>query len=204
MAHYDTAESRETFTHNGRRFEMAIFTDDTSDPPWKRSDGHGPCRWISDRERMEPGETVLWDTRDGRYVYNRGAAIVQAARESWGLCDKKMVRLVSRLGKKPTRAQIRYAAVLADMEFLRGWCADDWHYVGVGVRILDPHGDPIGEDYDNAIWGIESSAGEYLQETAAELAGEILRIRGNAWRAALSERRQVKYWEARGVPTVGA
>lgn len=200
---YDTAESRETFTHRGRQFELAIFTDDQNEPPWKRADGHGPVRFISDSDPLEPGETVLYDCRRGRYVYNRGAAIVQAAREGWGLCDKKMARLTARLGKKPTRAQIRYAAVLADMDYLRGWCADDWHYVGVSVRILDQHGEPIGEDYDNALWGIESSSEEYLQETAAELAGEILRIRGNAWRAALSERRQVKYWAARDVLTVG-
>lgn len=201
---HDEAISRDRFEHEGRQFEMAIFGDDDNSPPWERSDGHGPVRYLDDSEPLRRRETVLCDLRRGRYVYDVSAAILQASREGWGLSPESLQRFAQRIGKKPTKAQIRMEAIREDMRFLREWCADDWCYVGVSVRILDSESEPIGDDYEHALWGVESNSADYLQEVAAGLADEILSERRAAWRAHLKETREVVYWQSRDVQTLGA
>lgn len=41
------------------------------------------------------------------------------------------------------------------------------------VELCDDDGDPV-PGYDASLWGIESDADEYLEETAFELADEII------------------------------
>lgn len=193
----------ETFSHGGREFEVSLFDDGDNAAPWENSDGHGPVRFISDNESLEKGETVLCNMDGGRYVYNFGQALLTASRDGWGLAPDELARLTQTLGKKPSKGQIRAAAVRADMDYLRGWCRDDWGYVGVCVRIIGADGEPIGGKFDNALWGVETS-GDYWQEVARELADEILHHRRKAWRDALSEARSVRYWASRDIQTVGA
>lgn len=200
----DYAISRERFEHQGREFEMALFADNDNSPPWERSDGHGPVRYAEDSERLQRGETVLWECRRGRYVYDLGAAILQASREKWGLDPESLETLARKCApKRPTKSQIRMAAIKKDMQYLRGWCADEWAYIGVSVRIIGPDGEPVGDDYTHALWGVES-LGDYHEEVARELAGEILHERGQQWREALREARARRYWASRDVQTVGA
>ncbi len=163
----------EDFTHEGFTFRATLYPDDSHDAPWEECDGHGPVRFIEDHEPLQRGETVLHDCGRGRYVYDWGRAIVQAAREGWGLCNEDREALAQRLGKKPTKAQIRAEAVRKDMAFLRGWCADDCCYVGVCVQRIGPDGEPMGDEFAHALWGVESS-GDYWREVAAELADEML------------------------------
>lgn len=180
---------------------MAFFPDDDNSPPWERSDGHGPVRFISDRESMESGETILYDCpRGGRYVYGLRDAIAQSIKEKWGRPHgEHRERLARNLRKLPSKV----SAIDADMHFLRGWCADDWCYIGVSVRIIGPDGEPVGDDYSHALWGVESF-GDYREEVARDLASEILHERRTAWRAALAEARKRAYWASRDVQTVGA
>ena len=163
----------EDFTHKGLQFHVTLYPDDTSEAPWEECDGHGPVRFISDSEPLQRGETVLYDCPRGRYVYDWGRAIVQAAREGWGLGADDLAALAQRLGKRPTRAQVRAEAVRKDMTHLRGWCADDWCYIGVCVQRIGPDGEPVGDEFAHALWGVES-CGDYWREVAAELAGEML------------------------------
>ena len=163
----------ETITHEGFAFLVSLYFDDSASPPWEMSDGHGPVRFIEDREPLQRGETVLYDCQRGRYVYDWGRAIVQAAREGWGLDPDALQALTQRLGKKPTKAQIRAEAVRRDMAFLRGWCADDWCYVGVCVQRIGPDGEALGDPFDNALWGVESD-GDYWEEVAHELASQLM------------------------------
>jgi len=65
-------------------------------------------------------------------------------------------------------------AALADFDRLRRWCNDDWSYVGVIVAPVCPCCDEAKWDDAQSLWGIESDAGEYLQEVARELAGEFV------------------------------
>ena len=70
-----------------------------------------------------------------------------------------------------TKRQYAAAAAMADYDRLRRWCNGGWHYVGVVVESLDEECDVI----DSAsIWGIESDAGDYLDEVAQDLAAELL------------------------------
>lgn len=198
-----TAYHAETIRHDGRDFLVSLRDDDSNDAPWDREDGHGSVRWIPDREPLARGEAVLHDCDRGRYVYAFGQALVQAAREQWGLAPDELARLAARLGKKPTKAQIRAEAVRADMRYLRGWCADDWRYTGVCVQIIGADGEPYGNEFEHALWGVES-CGEYWREVAADLADEILADRRALWREHLRETREVIYWNARDVQTLGA
>jgi hypothetical protein len=64
-------------------------------------------------------------------------------------------------------------AAFADFERLRRWCDDQWSYVGVSVTV-GFRGVQLVDDYECALWGIESDCGEYVAEIAAELAEEAM------------------------------
>ena len=189
----------ETIERDGRRFLVSMHADDDASPPWERSDGHGPVRYCEDREPLQPGETVLYDLRRGRYVYDLRAAISQSIREGWGRPSRERREEIARRLRKPAA---KVSAIDADMDFLRGWCAEDWCYMGVCVQILGPDDEPEGDEFAHAVWGVESF-GDYWEDVAADLASQILSERREAWRAALREARARRYWAARGVETVG-
>lgn len=192
---YEIDEHR--FTLRGLEFEARIYSDHSHEPPGECEDGHGSVRFVSDSETLRRGEVVLCDLDRGRWVYDFGAALLTASRDKWGLSAAGLAKL----GAKPTRGQIRAAAVRADMDHLRGWYRGDWQYVGVAVRAIAADGQPIGGKLDNAIWGVES-CGDYWLEVAREIAEEIADTRAGLWRAALREAREARYWQARGVETV--
>lgn len=191
----------QTFKFEGREFEASIYFDDASNPPWIASDCHGSVRFIGDREPLQKGEVILCDMRRGRFVYNFGAALLKAWRDGWGLSPEHSEALARRLGKKPTKAQIRAESVRQDMNYLRGYCMEDWHYIGASVRLIGPNGEPQGEQFGHSVWGVESCT-QYWREVADNLASEILQERRKAWRAALSEARARRYWASRDVLTI--
>ena len=89
-------------------------------------------------------------------------------------------------------------AARADFERLRDWCLDRWHWCGVVVVMLDDEGDELDRA---SLWGIESDAGQYLDEVAAELADELAASaaeKANAKAASLTAlaARQADYWSA--------
>jgi hypothetical protein len=196
MQAFDT----ERMTFEGREFLVSRYYDDTNEAPWDRADGHGPVRWISDREPLAKGETVLHDDRHGRWVYDIAGAIQQSIREGWGRPSKETRERLALQLRKPAR---KVSAIDADMSFLRGWCADDWCYIGIGVQLIGPDGEPPREEFEHALWGVES-CGDYWQEVAGELAREILAERATVWRGALKEARARRYWASRDVMTLGA
>jgi hypothetical protein len=190
----------------GYSLRYRIKPDDCSNPPWENEDGHGPVRWTDEREKPARGETVLYsDYRNGQYFYNQGAAFVQAWKEGWGISAESLQRLTRNLGKKPTKGQIRAQAVREDMAHLRGFLSGDWCYIGVVVELIGPDSaEPIDTD---SLWGIESN-GDYWEVVAGELADQLLHSngltlvqRGKAWRDALHEARETKYWACRDVAT---
>lgn len=93
-------------------------------------------------------------------------------------------------------------------ERLRLWLTDQWYYIGLIVRMYDTdpeedsEAEPIAED---SIWRIESDQTDYLRETANDMAQGMYREeckrRAEAWRAALREARERRYWARRGVLT---
>ena len=151
----------------GMQFIVSLEHDDNSEAPWERSEGHGPVSEWTTRHDKRPGEWIVSMDRNSRRYYDSQEAMRLAKRDGWGLCEKKTAQLALKLGRAPTIGEIRAEAVRVDFEFLRGWCADDWHYLGVCVRHVSQDED---ERYGHAVWGIESCSEEYIAETAYELA----------------------------------
>jgi hypothetical protein len=180
----------DTFTRHGFEFTVTHPCDDSGDAPWERCDGHGP---VSDWTRRDkrPGERILCEDRGSHRFYDWQAACKLARTEGWNAKPYDAPNQIER-------------AVRADFDRLRDWCNDRWQYLGVVVTLK-------GTEHEDSLWGVESDAYDYLAETAHDLADEILHRLGKlpeqrrqAWRAALTEAREARYWAQRDVATVGA
>ena len=156
-----TAYHTEELTRAGLTFRVEHHYDHDSNEPWNECDGHGPVSdWTSRDER--PGELVLNSDRGSKRFYDYAEACRIALRDGWNTAPYGVPG-----GTKRQRAA---RAAMADFERLRDWCSDRWHWCGVVVVLLDDE----GEKLDRAsLWGIESDAGQYLDEVAAELADEL-------------------------------
>jgi hypothetical protein len=153
------------FEHEGKRFRVHIESDDNSDPPWERSDGHGPVRSINayhrgDHPEKRPGERVLHKSGRTFWLYDWKEACRLARKDGWNAEPYDAPNRIER-------------AVQADFDFLRGWLNDDWHYIGVCVTLVNDEDEDITDRYANALWGIESDARDYIETVAHELAGEV-------------------------------
>lgn len=165
---YDSFE----FEHKGRKFIAELHTDDDSTPPWKRADGHGTVTDWTTRDK-QPGERVLSDDGHSKRYYDWAGTMRKARAEFWGAPQEWQDEFVRKHGRTFTRGEETAAAVESDFEFLRGWCNAKWHYCGVSVRALDAHGQPVGDEFINAIWGIEFDADDYIKQVARELAEQV-------------------------------
>lgn len=157
----ETAEA-ENFT-----VRLLVHPDDTADSPWLSEDGHGP---VSDWRRPHtkaPGERVLSDGRHWVRFYDFAEACRIARRDGWGVAG----------GRQPGETERAYAARAAEADFqrLRGWCEERWSYVGVSVTVEADYGGELVTEYECALWGIESDAGEYIaEEVAPDLLAQAL------------------------------
>lgn len=150
------------------------------------------------RAHKAPGELVLCSDGNSIRVYDFAEACRIARRDGWGWLPGKLETKqvnettwqASTIGFVSLGANINeairnlyashrasmsakaYAAEAARRDFQRlaDWCNDRWQYVGVVVELIDD--DPMGESA--SLWGIESDSTEYLEDTAHELADEII------------------------------
>lgn len=153
---------QERFEHKGHTFVVRIECDDAMGAPWKEHDGHGPVSDWTTRAKM-PGERVLASDRRQRCYYDFAEAVKIAKRDGWDAPPYST----------GTRGQRAARAAEADFRRLQAWCNGDWSWIGVVVqRVCDCCGGPTGET--QSLWGIESYAGDYLDEVARELADELL------------------------------
>lgn len=151
----------DTFEHNGNTFKVSIRYDDDGGLPWENAEGHGTVSdWTKRAKR--PGEWILASDRGFHRYYDFQDAMQTAKRDGW---DAEPYGTGTK-GEKALRA------VKADFEYLRRFCNDQWHYVGVLVQIVDDFGDPIDGERES-VWGIESDAYAYIEETARDLAEEL-------------------------------
>lgn len=183
----------DTFERNGRTFKIQIEADTDACAPWENSDGHGVVSEWETRGK-KPSERVLNSDRSLKRYYDFAESVRIAKRDGWGLGNDALAKLESRLGRKATQNEIVAESVERDFEFLRGWCNDEWHYVGVIVTLLDDEDEETSES--DAIWGIEDSADEYIAETAQGMADEICRRMDE-------EDAERAEWNARDVMTKG-
>jgi hypothetical protein len=168
-----------TFTHNGQSFKAKIEQDTDLGAPWEEHDGHCPVQRVAHNygsqwgDSKKPGELVFHrgDRREYSYMVDMPECIALALADGWGAPDSDVARFVAKHGRQPTKRETAVLAVLADIEFLRGWCADDWHWVGVMVCPIGEDGEPVGQD--ESVWGIDSLSGDYIRDDVAhELADQ--------------------------------
>ena len=161
------------FTHAGREFSIELIPDDDNGAPWENSDGNcevtrAPHNYGTEYgPSKQPGEFVFHrgDCRQWSYCVNLPDCLATARADKWGIDDKTRAKFVRDNSRAPTVREVALLAVLANIEYLRGWCADDWQYVGVVVSC---------EGETAALWGVESF-GDYIRdEVAPELADEII------------------------------
>ena len=151
-------ETRESGTMS---FRIEWVYDHDCDPPWDREDGHGP---VSDWEHRSkrPGEMILNSNRGSHRFYDFAEAVKLARKDGWNTAPFDW----------PTNGARAHAAALADFDYLRRFCNDQWHYCGIVVTLLDADGDP--DSVDASLWGIESEGDDYHEEVIGELIAECL------------------------------
>lgn len=191
----------------GYSVRVELAHDDGHGAPWDEEDGHVEVQFFNRASDVPRGWTILAsNTRRGEWAYNTAAAIVKAAREGWGVAPHIAARLPLKPGRtKPTRAQITYAAVKENRRRLSAYLRDEWAYYGIELTLIDPQGKEAAQE---SLWGIESDAGTYWHEVAADLLAEAAHRAGidpdsrrAAWRKALREAREAHYWAQRDVIT---
>ena len=149
-----------TFTRNGLQFRARIEHDDSTDAPWIECDGHGPVTdWT--RRNKRPGELILNSDRGAHRYYDMAETVKIAKRDGWGHGAPVPGETA---GQKAARA------ALADFEYLRGWCRDDWYFVVVSVGLI-MDGNTVA--HSHYIGGIESTASETIAEHIEELADTL-------------------------------
>lgn len=165
--------------HKGYTIRISIHRDEHMGPPWKEHDGHGI---VSDREHRDkrPGEIILHSDRQSKWFYDFAGTMAIAKRDGWGLSEENIAKLEKQLGRKPTKGDVLHAAAMRDYEHLKGWCNDEWCWVGYTTEIETPDGETIEGDscwgYDDEKYMLEEAIGnarQTIQEHRNERASEI-------------------------------
>ena len=149
----------ETFKYADKTFAWDYTYDDRGETPWEWADGHGPVSEWTARDK-HPGELVL--CHDGRFkrYYDFMEAMKMAKRDGWNAWPYEI--------EGETKGQRAYKAVMADYEYLRQWCNDEWSYVVLHVALLDAEGDET--KYEDYLGGVEY--GWYINKLARERGDE--------------------------------
>lgn len=136
------AYKTDTLTQHGKTYRIEWFRDDDAGAPWDNEDGHGP---VSEWERRDkkPGEMILHSDRGSHRFYDFAQAVKIARRDGWNTAPYDW----------PSKGAQAAAAALADFEYLRRWCTDQWNYCGIVVTLLDDGGNDT--DTSSSLWCIE-------------------------------------------------
>jgi len=136
------AYKTDTVENHGKTYRVQWVYDHDQGPPWEEYDGHGIVTdWTS--RAKKPGEMVLSEDRGSKRFYDFQASIERAKAEGWNTSPYDW----------PTKGAQAHAAVMADYEYLRRWCNDQWHYCGIIVTLLDDDGEET--DISSSLWGVE-------------------------------------------------
>lgn len=170
IPHYMHADGTSETIDLGNGYTARITLEHDSDhgAPWEECDGHGPVSDWRDKDSKAAGERVLHSDRGRARFYDFAAAVKLARKDGWGAEGDE--------GMAPG-AKAAYAAE-KDFEYLRAWCNDEWHYMGVIVTLHDASGAEVAS---NSCWGVES-IGDYWREVAAENLDECLHAMREAQR----------------------
>ena len=155
-----------TIKKDGYTIRISIHHDDNMGAPWEEHDGHGIASdWTSRDKRA--GEIILCQDGSSKRYYDFADTMKIAKRDGWGLCPEKIAKIKKQTGKKPTKGELVHAAVMADFEYLRAWCNDEWHWLGYTTEIETPDGETIDGD---SCWGYDDERYMLEQATSNALA----------------------------------
>ena len=155
-------ESRD-IEQNCKIYRVEFVFDSDMGAPWKDHDGRGVVSDWESRDK-KPGEVVIASDHGSKRFYDVAETTRIAKRDGWGVSDADT--------SKMTPAQITALAVQRDMERMRDWCNDVWHWCGVSVFPLTADGDELRSKTES-LWGIESDADDYFEEVIAGLISRI-------------------------------
>jgi hypothetical protein len=158
----DCYESRD-IEQNGKTYRVEFIFDSDMGAPWEEHDGHGIVSGWESRDK-KPGEVVISSDHGRKRFYDVAATTRIAKRDGWGVADADTSKI--------TPAQITALAVQRDMERMRDWCNDVWHWCGVAVFPLTEDGDELRSKTES-LWGIESDADDYIEEVISDLIAQI-------------------------------
>lgn len=189
------------FEHAGLSFRCIVEQDTDIGPPWEENDGHGSIRTVyayHSQPSKKPGEVIIHSERGDHWIYDYSGAVETAKRDGWGFSGMDRATM--------SAGQIAAEAVRRDMRYCREWLRGDRCWAQIEVFRIDADGERMGES--EYLGGIDSGYSredrDYLRQCAEELAGQIVDQARKAWREALREVREARYWAARDVDTVGA
>lgn len=148
---------------DGISFLVSIDRDEFMGPPWKEQDGHGPVSgW--ERRAKAPGEMVLCKDRGLSRFYGFQEAVKIARREGWN----------TKPGHWRTRREQAHNAALADFNWLKRWCDDQWQWVIVTVHPLDDFGDILPMSACLGGVAYDPDEARYITEVVEELARAVI------------------------------
>ena len=119
--------------------------------------------WTSDPKA--PGQMILCTDRRKYRYYDFAEAVNLARRDGW---DTKPYGT-----RKP--GERAHAAVMADYNYLRQWCDQQWHYCGIVVTLLDADGEL--DNVSESLWAIEDglpTSNDYHNDVIGELMAQCL------------------------------
>lgn len=155
-----------------KTFTFHVSTEDDYDTgaPWENAEGHGTVsEWT--RRRKRAGELVLNNSHGDKRYYDFAEACRIALRDGWDHAESRV--------EGETKRQKAARAAMADFEYLRSWCQDEWRYVGVIVTLLDDDGELT--DVSDSLWCVEDRDPNYVAEVARVLADELASGYGTRW-----------------------
>lgn len=156
-------DSSELFTHHGRMFEVTLKQDDDNEVPWDRDDSRNIVTDFMSRDSKRPEYRPLYSDRGSVRYFDWNEAMKVAKRDGWWLPVDEIDKLVETLGRAPSKREVTAEAVRKTYERYKGWCNDEWTYVGVVVEDVE-------SGQSESLWGIESDDEDYLWEVAQDLA----------------------------------
>ena len=157
----------ENFTYEGFDFMVEIKNDADHEAPWDDGDNNGIV--FNRRGKKHPSERIIHNDGTNLTLYDWQGTIAKAEVEGWGLYPEAEQKLAQSLGHMPTKRQIVEAAVARDYEMMRSWCNNEWHYVGVVVRLPDEWG-----GREESVWGIPDNDTDVINEVRNELADSLI------------------------------
>jgi hypothetical protein len=128
------------FTVGKYTFVVRFERDDDMREPWVEHDGHGIVSKWTARDKS-PGELILTEDHGSKRYYDYQETLKVARRDGWS-CDAVL--------PGDTAKQKAHKAVMADYDYLRAWCQDEWEWTFVEVHLKD---DP---EMSDAMGGVES------------------------------------------------